>query len=258
MITIRSALAAITIAPEVGGRLAQIEVSGRPLLVDGVAGDHPMLWGSFPMAPWAGRLRDGRFEIDGQTIDVGRNLGQHAIHGTTFESPWNIDEASGDGVTMSSTLDWPLGGLARQRIRVDDRSVVCDLSVAADSRAMPAEVGWHPWFVKPDRLVFTPEAMYERDDELPTGELIAPTDGPWDDCFINTDPVQLHYDDLVVTVGADCDHWVVYDEPTHATCVEPQSGPPDAFHLRPRILRPGEELARSMTISWATISPTER
>src|SRR5690606_34548827 len=105
----------------------------------------------------------------------------------------------------------------------------------------PVTIGWHPWFVKPvtDRLEF--EAMYRRGaDGLPTGELVDPTPRPWDDCFVRPrGPLRLHYADpsggadqaLVVTIASDCDHWVVYDEPVHATCVEPQSGPPDAANL---------------------------
>ena len=55
----------LLLAPEEGGRIAQLTVRGRDLLVPGRAGDHPMLWGSFPMVPWAGRLRHGRFRFAG-------------------------------------------------------------------------------------------------------------------------------------------------------------------------------------------------
>ena len=89
---------------------------------------------------------------------------------------------------------------------------------------------------------------------LPTGELVGPSAPPWDDCFVNTAPVVLHYHrDWVprVTITSDCDHYVVYDEPTHATCVEPQSGPPDSPTIRPRLITPGHPLERSMTIGWS-------
>ena len=49
---------------------------------------------------------------------------------------------------------------------------------------------------------------------------------------------------------SDCRHWVVYDEPAHATCVEPQSGPPDAFNLEPLVLAPGETLQRWFLMEW--------
>jgi len=128
------------------------------------------------------------------------------------------------------------------------------LTIESTGHAFPAELGWHPWFRKPERLEFSPTAMYERDEfGLPTGELVEPTDGPWDDCFVSTEPVVLHYDRTVapaVRVESDCDHWVVYDMPTDATCVEPQSGPPDAFNLSPHVVDPDTSLRRSMTISW--------
>ena len=49
----------------------------------------------------------------------------------------------------------------------------------------------------------------------------------------------LEIDGVHVTISSACDHWVVYDEPPHATCVEPQTGPPDAFNIRPEVVEPG-------------------
>ena len=245
----------MTVAPRLGGRLAQLTVAARDLLVE-PPGDpataEPMLWGSFPTAPWTGRVRRGRFEFEGTTHQLEIPIAPHAIHGTTYRVPWQVEALDRHSVSMSCDLGWEFGGCARQLISIDDDAMHGELSVRAGERAMPAELGWHPWFAKPDSLSFTPEAMYVRDDEgLPTGELITPTEGPWDDCFINTDPVVLRYADVVVTVVSDCDHWVIFDEPLHATCVEPLSGPPDAFTLRPRVLEPGETLQRWWRVSWS-------
>ncbi|MEM1333882.1 MAG: hypothetical protein AAGG08_10520 [Actinomycetota bacterium] len=67
----------------------------------------------------------------------------------------------------------------------------------------------------------------------------------------------LHYERAAaarVEVTSDCDHLVVFDRPAHATCVEPQSGPPDAVNLggahAPDVVAPGSPLRRTMTISW--------
>jgi len=56
----------------------------------------------------------------------------------------------------------------------------------------------------------------------------------------------------VVTISADCDHWVIYDHPADATCVEPQSGPPDAFNLDLpiNVVGPNAPLRRTFTIAW--------
>jgi len=257
----------VIVAPTAGGRIGQISVAGEPLLVDMAADNgHPMAWGSFPMAPWVGRIRAGRFAFDGidhqlemNHVDANGGPGHaHSIHGTTFTRSWSIVDqtttAIGMWCSLAGALDWPFGGTAHQRIEVGGERVRCELWIDSNDGRFPAELGWHPWFRKPDRLEFSPTQMYERDEfGLPTGELVEPREGPWDDCFINTEPVVLHYDRTVapeVTVTADCDHWVVYDRPSDATCAEPQSGPPDAFNLRPNIVAPGSPLVRTMTIAW--------
>jgi aldose 1-epimerase len=251
MISIRSGGATVTVDAEHGGRLAALEVAGKQLLV-GREGHGPMHWGSFPMVPFAGRVRHGRFTFDGRVHELPIDMPPHAIHGTGYIQPWRVDAVGDNEMSMSCDLAWELGGRAWQRVEIVDTSVTCVLGVAAGDRAMPAEIGWHPWFVKPMSLSFRPVSMYLRDGEgIPTGELVTPPPGPWDDCFVNTEPVELRYADLTLTITSpDCDAWVVYDMPAHATCVEPQSGPPDAFNLDQRVLEPGDQLVRAMTISW--------
>jgi aldose 1-epimerase len=251
MLSIRSGDATVTVDAEHGGRLAALEVAGKQLLV-GRAEHGPMNWGSFPMVPFAGRVRHGRFTFDGRVHELPIDMPPHAIHGTGYIQPWHVDAVGDSEMSMSCDLAWELGGRAWQRVEVVDTLVRCVLGVVAGDRAMPAEIGWHPWFVKPVSLSFRPVSMYLRDGEgIPTGELVPPPPGPWDDCFVNTEPVELRYAELTVTVASpDCDSWVVYDQPPHATCVEPQSGPPDAFNLDQRVLEPGDELVRTMTITW--------
>ena len=51
-----------------------------------------------------------------------------------------------------------------------------------------------------------------------------------------------------------CDHVVLYDQPRHAICVEPQTGPPDALnHLeRATLVRRGRPLVAEMSLTWST------
>lgn len=247
--------AVVDVAPGLGGRIAQLTIDDRPLLVGRDVDPRPMYWGSFPMVPWAGRVRSGRFTLDGTTHQLAPNMEPHAIHGVAFDRPWTVVAAGDTVVEMELALDWPFGGRAAQRLSLAGNTLTCELAVTADRRAMPVELGWHPWFVKPEQLGFAPEAMYVRDAAgLPTGELVPPRAGRWDDCFVAPGPARLRYCELEVVVASDCDHWVVYDEPLHATCVEPQSGPPDAFNIRPRVLRAGGEMRRTMRISWGGFS----
>lgn len=244
-ISIADAPLQVTVDPVHGGRVAQILLDQMPLLVDrGPGTDDVTAWGSFPMVPWAGRIRRGVFEFEGTEYQLPINFDPHAIHGVGFVDEWTITEHDAGSLTLSLDLpsddSWPFGGTTEQCFTVGDGRLRMEMSVTAGERAMPVAFGWHPWFRKPDRVEFHPELMYQRDDDsIPTGELVPVPPGPWDDCFINDGPVVVHIGGRSIRLTSDCDHWVYYDMPTHATCIEPQTGPPDAFTLRPDVLAPG-------------------
>ena len=64
-----------------GSRVRLLVVDGRDLLV--APGDDPLLWGCYPMAPWAGRLDRGRFGHDGEPIEVPVDLPVLAVSSAT-------------------------------------------------------------------------------------------------------------------------------------------------------------------------------
>lgn len=242
-----------------GGRVGRLTVGGFDLLVTGQSSDDEMSWGSFPMVPWAGRLRHGRFahSLTAQheiVVEMPLDLPPHAIHGTGYRTRWDVVDQGIDHAELTCRLNWTLGGHAHQHLLLTPRALVCVLTVVAEHDAMPVTIGWHPWFVKPttDRLNF--DAYYPTDGEqIPTGGLLPPPPRPWDDCFIGPHhPLELGYSNgLRVVVQSDCDHWVVFDKLARGTCVEPQSGPPNAQNTgAAQVLAPGEMLQRTMTISW--------
>jgi aldose 1-epimerase len=64
-------------------------------------------------------------------------------------------------------------------------------------------------------------------------------------------PPTLRWDGaLELVVESTCDDLVVFDEPTHAVCVEPQTGPPDALRLTPVLVEPGWPLVAEATFAW--------
>lgn len=249
----------VDVAPEAGGRIAQIRCDGAEQLVG--HGEHgataAIAWGCYPMVPWCGRIRDGRFGFDGNEYRLPRFFDGHAIHGVGYVLPWRVEAQSAQEVVLSLALPrdgrWPFGGEARQRVALRDRWLELELSVVAGERAMPVALGWHPWFRKPERLDFRPEAIYPRDraniTRLPPGP---PRPGPWDDCFVNRRQVVLHRAGQRIHLESACHDWVVYDEPAFATCVEPQTAPPDAFNLVPDAVRlqPGASRTARFTLLW--------
>ncbi|HEY1119598.1 MAG TPA: hypothetical protein VGE43_17930, partial [Acidimicrobiales bacterium] len=107
--------AAVTIDHRNGGRLSSLVIGGHELLIDAMGReDDPTSWGCFPLAPFAGRIRHGRFSFEGRAVQMPTNLPPHAIHGTTHLRPW---EATGPGALRCELgPDWPWAGHAEQLV----------------------------------------------------------------------------------------------------------------------------------------------
>lgn len=251
-----------------GGRLASFVVDDHELLL--TEGPAPMGWGSYPMAPFAGRVRDGRFEFRARMYDLPRLMPPHAIHGTVLERPWRVT----DDRTITTELgpSWPFAGRAVQGFGLEAGRFTSRLEVHADE-PMPASIGWHPWFrrmprrvvgmdsgptIGPAELELDAGAMFRRDAAgIVTGELIAPPPpGPWDDCFtdLRRPPAVRWPGFLELTIESDCSVYVVYTMPTDALCVEPQTAPPDALNQSPVVVEPGRPLIAEMAWSWRSLA----
>jgi aldose 1-epimerase len=124
---------------------------------------------------------------------------------------------------------------------------------------MPVSCGWHPWWNRragdrPLELELQAGACYVKDDEgIPTGELGPIPPHPWDDCFtqLGSPPAVLRWPELLtLTLSTACPCVVAFDAPEHAICVEPQTGPPDAFTLEPVVVQAGESLVATASWRW--------
>jgi aldose 1-epimerase len=267
VITLESGPARAVIAPEAGGRIVTLTVDGLELLVTEQhafdvlgAPPGPFGWGMFPMAPWAGRIRRGRFDFAGRSYQLPINFPPHSIHGTIADRPADSARSSGGEAELTWVLGppWPFAGRVSQRVALAADGLTLAMEILAEE-AMPVTGGWHPWWPRhidrggPVELEFEPAAMYVRDtDGIPTGELVPVPPGPWDDCFPRpASPIRIRWPGAIeVTLNTGCDDVVVFTERPNAVCVEPQSGPPDAFNLgiHCTVLGPGETL--SLWAAW--------
>ncbi|MEI8024061.1 MAG: aldose epimerase [Actinomycetota bacterium] len=241
------------VSPNAGGRLSSIIAFGRELLITKNDETNLQKWGCYPMAPWAGRVRNGIFVHQSKQYQLEINMHPHAIHGTVLDRPWKLINSDSSSVAMKIDLgaNWGFSGEATQTISVIDDVIEFHLMVETDDASMPAQVGWHPWFARPCTLKTDFSTMYLRDEfGIPTGEKIAPPVGPHDDCFSGslTAPTLNFANKVQIVIQTDCSHWVVYDEPQHAICVEPQSGPPDGFNIEPLVITPDIPLTRFMRL----------
>ena len=130
----------LTVDPAQGGRMASLRIGEREVLV--TEGWGPIRWGCFPMAPFAGRIRDGRFTFRRRDVRLPLNLPPHAIHGTVLERPWQVVAHADDQLVLTIDLGpaWPFRGKVTQSIALDPDGLEATLLLEADE-AMPAALG---------------------------------------------------------------------------------------------------------------------
>lgn len=258
-LTVDEALGARVSSLLVPGAEEELQLAGRYR-----PSDHG--WGAFPMAPWAGRVRDGRLVWRGREHRLPTPKPPHAIHGLVATAPWAVDEATESSAVLRREVgpDWPWP--ARTVLRYDLQPAQLDvvLEVHAEDGEMPAWSGIHPWFPRTlggaaVDVALTARAMLARDAAgiatatevpVPAG---APMDPPVDDVFADvTWPVVLDWPGVLrLEVTADTRWAVVFTEREEAVCVEPQTAPPDAtaLGLAPTA-SPGRPLVMSTTWRW--------
>lgn len=260
MLELRHGDATVVVDPADGGRIVSLTVGDLRLLrtpEDDPGGTH---WGSFVMAPWAGRTRRGRFTFDGVEHTLAIDSGDHAIHGTVRHRPWTVEEADPLRARLSCDFGpgWPYAGWAEHVLVLHEDRLELELSLHASAGRMPVSAGWHPWWQRrvggvEAQLELPARSMYVRDEEgIAVSELVPPPPGPWDDCFTDlSGPAALTWPGVLeLTIESSCPCVVVYDQPADAICVEPQTGPPDALNNDPFVAEPDHPLVARTSWRW--------
>lgn len=134
-----------------GGALTACHYRGRDVLRPAVKGGGVLGASAFPMVPFVGRIDRGRFEYDGAAFAVPPNFPPepHAIHGHGWQSAWSYD-ASHDALRLElkgadPRWPWPIEAIQTFTADGDRLSVELRLTNLGDT-AMPAGLGWHPYF----------------------------------------------------------------------------------------------------------------
>lgn len=262
-VALRAGDTEVIFRPDQGCRIASLRIGGDELLRQGEQ------FGSFVMAPWCGRTREGRFRDGGRLHQLPITARPHAIHGTVRDRPWRTVRAARTSAAFVGELGdpWPYTGRVTQlaELAEDGGSLTLTLGVETAGDSFPAQAGWHPWFrraLRPGgpevRIDFSAAWQEERgDDHLPTGRRIAVRPGPWDDCFGMPDGVAVTLTwpgQLELVVRGRAEWVVVFDEDPEAVCVEPQSGPPNGLNTHPRLVTPLEPLEITTTWTWQRLS----
>ncbi|MEO9970993.1 MAG: aldose 1-epimerase [Hyphomonadaceae bacterium] len=275
----------LVLSPSQGGAVDALQWRGIDLLCPTRAPSHgaisaPTDRAGFPLVPFSGRISGSQFVFQDQTIKLTPNFlpEPNAIHGFGWHQPWLVTEQSAASVTLSHRFDtpeWPASYLATQTFTLSETALELEMTLTnTGTRAMPAGLGWHPYFVaagahiqshvgaiwRPENAQATPqpEALGKADD-LNTRQAVETL--ALDHCFSSTQAeTVLDWPDrglrIRMTASDIFGAFVLYTPKGEAYfCAEPISHVPDAVNLpNPpsetglRLLKPSETLAGSIKI----------
>jgi aldose 1-epimerase len=290
VVALRAGRARLEVLPAAGGTITRYcwDVDGE--VIDwlrpnaGPAGPRPdpLAMACFPLVPFSGRVREGRFTFQGQEVALPLNFppARHAIHGQGWQAPWTLASQSETEATIEyhhRADSWPWDYSARQTFALQDDGLTMEISVTNTSQsAMPAGIGFHPYFVRtPEaRITAGVAAMWAYDAEVMPLRLLTPPPAERalgkgvvaeDVAMDNTFTGWNRHAEIVwpewrasLTMTADplLRFLVVFTPPGEDFfCVEPVSNCTDAFNMPAdgdsgaRILAPGETLAAKAILS---------
>lgn len=277
--------------PETGGSVAWFRMGGIDILRPADAAltrDANLLdLAAFPLFPFSGRIDRGRFNWRGREIRLPLNFPPepHAIHGQAWQADWQVAEVSARQALLRYTHTpdaWPWAYRAEQRFILSKGGLSLDLSLTnLSDEAMPAGIGWHPYFPRGDARLFADVLRTWPPDDmlLPTA---ARPPGPGEDLRSNPPVDSLRLDQpfetrdgvteiewpsrrLTVRIHTDGGlRYLVVFAPSGEDyfCAEPVSHVPNMVSLPEAsggpamaALAPGETLAASISL-WPRLMTT--
>lgn len=191
LLTLRSGALELVVAPQIGGAIAAFFSHGRrgvrhwlrPAATASLLRGEPQGMASFPLIPFASRIRKGRFHFEGRAHRVRPDAHgeRHALHGFAWRRAWSV-EAHADGLARlsfeSDGEGWPAAFRAVQEFKLSGEGLTQTLSVEnRGRRRMPLGVGLHPYLPRPSGTLLKTQVreMCEVDAELlPTGRWVRP------------------------------------------------------------------------------------
>lgn len=254
-----------------GGRLTRWQYQGFELI--GSQGSDPVENGCYPMAPWAGRLADNAFIWASESTSLDANYQGFALHGFLLDRPvgeFSIVELP-DAIEVhiqTSISNWIAQLSIEMCWRISQHQLESRISAVTSSPdPVPVVLGWHPWFnntvnnsQKLD-IDFSELELAVRDGNFPSGQFVRAieAEGPFDDVFVSpTKSVNLTWgSELSLDVVNSHEWFVIYNGAREFTCVEPQTGPPNAFNksLGCRTLTTTVDNPLTMTTAWSLSIP---
>ena len=268
----------VVVLADAGARLHRIRAFGLDLLR--APADwrlhltDPFYWGAYVMAPWCNRIDARATRVASRDVNLESNFPDGtAIHGQVAARPWRVEE-DGSFVIRGGGERWPWRYEVRERVRVSRSRLRIDLELTnLDDGPMPAGLGIHPWFHRPELVAIhggrvfpdnlqskaAPQPVAGQLDLRSLGAIPDGLDATWTDL---ADPVaELVWEHRVrATMRIEADHaFVVAATPQGlgAIAVEPQTHAPQGLRRlvndepgAMEMVAPGEKVSLALTLDF--------
>ena len=157
IVQLQNGASRVTLCPEIGAAIARFTWKGHDILRP--APDHAIAeklvrrMGVYPLVPYSNRIGQAKLIVGDRTFSLRPIFLQepHAIHGFGWQRRWEIVAQNADSAELhlqhEPDIDWPFACAATQVARLSANALQLSLTVKNnDRRAMPAGLGFHPYF----------------------------------------------------------------------------------------------------------------
>jgi aldose 1-epimerase len=282
----------LLVCPGIGGSIARFAWRDtdilRPAAEAAIVAANVRQMACYPLVPYSNRIGGARLSFNGEEFALAPNFAPepHAIHGVGWRRAWTVARQAQAQLQLAldhePDADWPFRFEARQALSLGEGRMTAALALKnTDARAMPAGLGFHPFFPLVPGLALETEwkgAWRTGSDKLPTGWEPLPAEadfrrarpiGDWtvDRCFTGWSRLaRLDYPGRRVEISASAalDRMVCYvpGGGRDFLALEPVSHVNNAFALAARgvsdtgmrVLAPGESMQASMTIAVGAVA----
>lgn len=270
LLTLQTNRQLLQVSPQVGAAITRYAVSHkgewvdflRPASAQAIERGEISEMASFLMAPWAGRIYQGKFTYHGETIAYPSRQpdNPHSIHGFTRDFPWQVIDQQLNSLSLKfihqASKEWPFSFEVMQRYCLDDKglSIFVDIKNIGD-KTMPFSMGHHPFFPcdKHTKLYTRVRQAWFNDEKMmptycddhPLVEKLsngyAVQEQAWDTIFTEWDKrVVIDWGDRMLSyqVSEPMNFFVLYNPPGKPWfCAEPFANITDSFNLRNQFAR---------------------
>ncbi|MCY0852286.1 aldose 1-epimerase [Thermoplasma acidophilum] len=246
---------------EIGSHMDSLQIDGLDILLHSYDGS-PTHFGSAFLFPYANRVKDARYVMDGVEYRLPNNEGKNSIHGLVLDKNFSVISREEESITMETSIAggeaYPSDLSVRISHSVDETSYRCEVTVINKGvKRSPIAAGFHPYFVYKNKwAIIKPETAWimEYDGPFPTGKMDRMTFG--DISYLNAYDNQFFADsDIIVDVGYsrlkitrnNMPFFVIYNGRYSAgssVAIEPMMSAVDSFNngIGLRLLNPGDTM----------------